>query len=302
MPIAESPRPGLGGRITIFSIAMLGSLPLGVARALGAALGWGFWLFRGKGSRITLRNLELCFPHLSRRERYRLARASMVETGKLAVEICVIQRRSYAWLQKKMLRVHGEALIKAEIAKGKGLILLAPHIGNWEVLSLTLPTYGKLTALYQPPKQAYLEPLIKKSREKTGATLVPTTRRGMAKLLLSLREGGITAVLPDQNPNRGFGEFSPFFGRPVYTMTTVHGFVQRSDCAVIMGLVKRVPGGFETHFIPAPEGIYSENQAHSLAALNQGVEQCIACCPQQYQWEYKRFKRRPRGEPNPYAG
>ncbi len=292
MSSTENPEysPGLKGRITIALIKTIGSLPLGVARALGAFFGRVSWALQDRASKVTLENLSIAYPELSDGERRKLARESLIETGRLAAEICVIQSRSFEWLQSRIFSTQGEELIKNELAKGKGIIFLAPHLGNWEVLSLTLPTYGKLTALYQPPKQLYLEPLIKSSREKTGAQLVPTNRKGVALLLKSLRSGGITAVLPDQNPNAGFGEFSPFYGVPAYTMTTVHGFSQRADCAVMMGFVKRVPKGFETVFLEAPKEIYSEDLAESLAALNKGVEECISYCPTQYQWEYKRFK------------
>jgi|GEM_PF-30338 len=295
MPSYDTKFPVLKGWIAISTIKIIGLLPLSVARRLGGLLGWMCWLAKEKSSRTTIENLAICYPEMTPDERRELGRKSMVETGKLGVEICVIQRRSWRWLQRKIFNIHGEELLQTELAKGKGLIILAPHIGNWEVLALTLPTYGKLTALYQPPKQAYLESLVKKSREKTGATLVPTNRRGLAKLLVSLRSGGITAVLPDQNPGKGFGEFSPFFGTPAYTMTTVHGFVRRADCAVMMGIVKRVPKGFEIFFFKAPEEIYSADQSESLAALNKGVELCVSHCPEQYQWEYKRFKRKPEG-------
>lgn len=287
---------GFKGACALALINIIGRLPLGLARKLGAFIGWACWQVKDKGSKVTLENIAMCYPTKSAQERYQLARASIIETGKLAAEICVIQKHSFEWLKPKLVKVVGEDLIKREIAKGKGLILLAPHIGNWEVLSLTLPTYGQLTALYQPPKQVYLEGLIKNAREKTGATLVPTNRRGIVKLLSSLKSGGITAVLPDQNPGKGHGEFSPFFGHQAYTMTTVHGFSQRSECSIIMGVVKRVSNGFETHFFNAPEGIDSPELDVSLAALNKGVEECIALCPEQYQWEYKRFKNVPPGD------
>ncbi len=292
----SSVRPGFKGYCTLALIRLVGALPLGWARGLGATLGWLAWQVQDRGSLTTQRNLQIAYPEMDDAERRRLARASMIETGKLATEICVVQQCNTAWLKKRVLKVEGEGYITNEVAKGKGIIFLAPHLGNWEVLGLTLAAYGQLTALYQPPKQAYLEPLIKKAREKTGAQTVPTNRKGLALLLRSLRSGGITAVLPDQNPNLGFGEFAPFFGKPAYTMTTVHGFLQRTDCAVVMGFVKRVPGGFETHFLPAPKGVYADDLHESLAALNAGVEACIAHCPEQYQWEYKRFKRHPEGK------
>ncbi len=283
--------PGLKGRLIIGLIKSIGFLSLGAARALGGTIGLVLWWRQGKASRVTLENLQIAYPELDERDRRILARQSMVETGKLAVEVCVIQRRGLEWLHTKILKTQGVDLIERELAKGKGVILLAPHLGNWEVLGLTIPSYGKLTVLYQPPKEAYLEKMVKESREKAGAIVVPTSLRGISKLLKSLRAGGITAVLPDQSPSKGHGDFAPFFGEQAYTMTIVHGFLQRADCAVVMGFVKRVQGGFESYFIEAPEGIYSESQQESLEALNRGVETCISYCPSQYQWEYKRYKR-----------
>lgn len=289
-------RPGFKGYCTLALIKLVGALPLSWARGLGAALGWLAWQAQDRGSLITQRNLHIAYPEMDDSARRHLARSSVIETGKLAAEICVIQQCDIAWLKKRILTIEGEDYVTEALAKGKGVIFLAPHLGNWEVLGLTLASYAQLTVLYQPPKQAYLEPLIKKAREKTGAQTVPTNRKGLALLLRSLRSGGITAVLPDQNPNLGFGEFAPFFNEPAYTMTTVHSFLRRADCAVVMGFVKRVPGGFETHYLPAPEGIYAEDLTESLVALNAGVEACIAHCPEQYQWEYKRFKRHPEGK------
>lgn len=286
---------GVQAFFTLSLIKLVGLLPLPAARALGSFFARLSWYLQDRSSRVTLQNLALCYPEMNEPERRQLAKESVLHTGMLAAEICVIRNCSPQWLDSKIVKVEGETMLREQIAKGKGLILLAPHLGNWEILSLVLVKYGKLTALYQPPKQAYLEPLIKAAREKTGATLVPTTPKGLAKLLLSLRSGGITAVLPDQNPGRGNGVFSPFFNVPAYTMTTVHAFLRRTQCAVVMGFVKRVHGGFEIYYLPAPEAIYSEDIDTSVAALNRGVQDCIAYCPEQYQWEYKRFKRVPEG-------
>ncbi len=294
MPEHSSKKIGFKGRLVVFGIACVGSLPLSVARGFGALLGWVCWVIQERNSRTTQENLLLCYPDMSGTERRSLAKKSVIETGRLAAEICVIQQRDKAWLDTKITKVIGEDLIRRELAKGKGLILLAPHLGNWEVLSLVLPGYGPMTALYQPPKQAYLEDLIIQSREKTGATLVPTDRRGVVSLLKSIKQGGITAILPDQNPAKGSGEFTPFFGHDAYTMTLVYGLIQRSGCSVIYGFVKRVAKGFEIYYVEAPQGISSEDKTESLEALNKGVEQCISYCPEQYQWEYKRFKKRPK--------
>jgi KDO2-lipid IV(A) lauroyltransferase len=63
------------------------------------------------------------------------------------------------------------------------------------------------------------------------------------------------------------------------------------------------PGlGFRMHCIAAPKGVDSEDDVTAAAALNRGVELCVAVCPEQYVWPYKRFRKRPEGPPSPYRG
>jgi len=140
-----------------------------------------------------------------------------------------------------------------------------------------------------------------KSREQDGSTLVPTTARGVAKLLSALKAGAITGILPDQCPGRdGGGELSEFFGHPAQTVTLIHGLVQRTGCAVLMAYAERVKGGFALSFVEVDEGIYSEDIGQSLLAMNASIEKCVLHIPDQYQWEYKRFKGVGNADSKPY--
>lgn len=208
--------------------------------------------------------------------------------------------KGYRWLEPRILRVHGRDVLARALATGKGVLLLAPHIGNWEVLGLYLARQAAVTSLYQPPDMATLDKVIRSSREKSGATLVPTNRRGVAALVRALKAGNVSAILPDQVPDkRAGGAFAPFFGHPALTMTLVTNLRRSAGCQVVAGLARRVPGGFEIHFLEAADGIDSDDEARALAALNATVEACVAICPEQYQWEYKRFRKQPDGS-NPY--
>lgn len=289
---ATSESRGFQGRVAIFLIKLFGMLPLSVARWLGSRVAAILWMAGERSVDVTRENLRIAYPDMDEKEREELAYQSILETGRLGTEICVVHMRDLDWVQGHIYRTEGEEIIDEALDKGKGVIVLAPHLGNWELLGHVLVTYGKLTILYQPPKQAYLESFIKEGREKHGTSIVPTTHRGVASLLKKLRSGGITGILPDQIPNEGSGEYVPFFGEPAYTMTAVHGFLQRTEATAVFAFAKRVDEGFEIHFIRPPEELYSEDLATSLAALNKGVEECISHCPEQYQWEYKRFKRK----------
>lgn len=281
-------------------MTLISGLPLPIARRLGGGVAWLCLKMETREVRVTRQNIALCYPDLAPLEQDRFVTNSFHETGKTAVEICHVWMRSAAWLERHICHIHHGDLVRQAQQDGKGVLFLAPHIGNWEVFGAHLASYGAMKCLYQPPKQAALEKLVYESRQRHNMEAVPTTSRGISAILKHLRSGGITGILPDQCPVEGAGEFSPFFNQPAYTMTMIHRLIEKTGCCVIFGMAARVPKGFDIHFIAADNEIYSEDQPTSLAALNRGVESCIAIAPEQYQWEYKRFKKFPPSEQDPY--
>jgi KDO2-lipid IV(A) lauroyltransferase len=275
-------------------------LPLWLNRGLGSGVGWLCYLSRNSLYSVTRENLELCFPHMDATERKRLIRASLRETGKMMFETGAVWLRDFGWLKSKILAVHNREILDDALAEGKGVVLLAPHLGNWEVLGLYLSEVPTATFLYQPPDIEALEKIIRDGREKAGATLVPTNRRGVLALLKVIKTGGFTGILPDQVPDAAGGEFAPFYGVPALTMTLVNNLRGRSDARVVAAYAERVKGGFEIHFAPAAAGIYADDTLTALTALNQTVEACVDTIPAQYQWEYKRFRKQPPGMPKCY--
>lgn len=289
--------------LVVFALRCVGVLPLSATRFLGALMGSVAYRLNGRGARVTRENLTLCLPRLSDTEREQLVKRSLQETGKVATEVCVIWRNDRVPVQHYIRRIEGEELARKPLAEGKGLVVLAPHLGNWEVLGLHLASLGTVTNLYQPPKLEGLDDVIRRGREKSGSQLVPTNAKGVAALLKNLKNNGICGILPDQNPNDpGSGDFAPFFGEPAFTMVLVHKLIQRTGARAVFAFAKRVEGGFDLIFRAPPEAIYSEDQQTSLTALNQGVEALVMEAPEQYQWEYKRFKKTSPGATRRYHG
>ena len=273
--------------------------PLWFSQALGRGVAKLVAISGSSMAKVTHKNLQMCYPQLSEAERLQMQRQCLAATGMLMFETSAIWMRDYEWVRSRILAVRNREVLDDALASDSGTILLAPHLGNWEVLGLYLSEKAEVTSLYQPPDMQALEPIIRQSREKVGAKLVPTNRKGVAALLKTLKTGGFTAILPDQVPDPSGGEFADFFGIPALTMTLIYSLMQRSNCTVIAAVAKRVPGGFEIIFEKADEGVYSADQGEALAALNRTVENCVALAPDQYQWEYKRFRKQPDGT-NPY--
>lgn len=278
-------------------------LPLGLARALGRGLARLYWPFRARSRRVTERNIALAFPHLTAREQRALSRSSLAATAELMAEMGHVWLRDWAHVRSLILEVEGAELVTRAQAEGRGVIVLAPHLGNWEVVGLHLGTLGPTVSLYEPPRLADLDPVIRSARQRSGATLVPTDSRGLAKLLRSVRGGDISGILPDQCPSDPkSGMNVEFMGIPCFTGTLASNMIRRTGALALFGYAKRIPGGFKVRYFPADELIYSENDRTSLISMNRGVEACLSDCPAQYQWEYKRFRVRPRQGPGVYAG
>ena len=187
------------------------------------------------------------------------------------------------------------ALFEAAVADPRGTLLVVPHQGNWEVVGLWVSKQTAMTSLYEPPKMPALDRWIKSSREQSGATLVPTDVRGVAALIKALKRGETSGILPDQVPTESGGIMAPFMGIPARTMTLVTNLVQRAHCQVLLCAAIREPGGWRLHFLPASEAVFSDQQEVAVAALNTDVERLVALAPEQYQWEYKRFRAQPDG-------
>ncbi|WP_439106625.1 lysophospholipid acyltransferase family protein [Congregibacter sp.] len=289
-------------RLITFLLWSSSLLPLSVCRAMGRGLGRIAWWVGGGPKRVTERNMGLAFPELSKSEQEDLARRSLQATGELAVEMGYIWNRPWDQIRAHILEVVGDEVVRAALESGRGVMMLGPHLGNWEIVGLHISELGDSVALYEPPHMQQLDDMVRAARQRSGSVLVPTDARGLAKLVKSLKKGGIAGILPDQVPPVvESGENSVFMGVPTFTMTLASKLLAKSGAQAFFGFAERIPGGYRLHYLPADEDIYSEDLQVSLKALNDGVEKCVRIAPEQYQWEYKRFRVRPRGPVDYYA-
>lgn len=289
--------------LTIVSLLKcLALLPLAAAQRLGAALGGLAWRLDTKARRVTDINLDICLPELSDEERRQLCRDSLRHTGMTALEIPLM----WEWPVEKCLglvrAVEGEKLLDEALASDKGLILLAPHLGNWELAGLYFSSRYEMAALYSPPNMPEFEEYMIKVRGRLGSELVRGDRRGLSRLVNILKEGGVAGILPDQSPRGKTNAYAPFFGMDVMTMTLVSKLIQKTGANVLMTWAERLPGGqgFRIVITSAEPGMGDSDPVLATTALNRSVEACVRRAPEQYQWEYKRLRHRPPGEINPY--
>ena len=262
----------------------------------------------GREARVTRRNLELIRPDLDAAARERLVRDIVRTTARQTFETMRLCTRPVYRILADTAEVHGEARCDAALAEPRGLVVAAPHMGNWELLNQWLATKTPLAILYRPPESAIGEAFLRRVRANAGGDVeqVRAEAAGVRTLLKRLQKGGVVGILPDQQPKAGEGEFAPFFGKPALTMTLLGRLAARSDARVLFAWCERLPGTspprFALHVEAAPEAVGDADPVRAVTALNAGIEAIARRDFSQYQWTYKRYTLRPpgSGEANPY--
>ncbi len=292
---AAAPRSGRVKALMIRAVyAVIAWLPLRVIQWLGAGLGYLLWLADTDLTRTTRINIGLCFPELSAPEQRRLARQSLLETGKTMLETGACWNWSLDKCRSLIHHIEGEQLFAERCADQRGLILLLPHLCTWEMLHPVLTAHTSFTAMFKPPQIVALDEWMQKVRNRSSAVMVPANRRGVSELMKALKAGQCVVVLPDQEPERESGGFAPFFGIEALTVSLVHGLATKTNAQLLVVNTKRLPcgRGFDVVFRDA-NAINVPDLRTSLTAMNAIVETAVREIPAQYQWEYKRFKQGP---------
>ncbi|MDY0006967.1 MAG: lysophospholipid acyltransferase family protein [Spongiibacteraceae bacterium] len=277
--------------LLIALIRGLALLPLALLHRLARPLGAVMWHLARELRAQSLANLAACLPELTASERKQLARSSFRHFVATALETGA----NWCWPVPKLLgcidAVHGQDLLEAALAEQRGVIVLVPHQGNWELTGFYFNAHHPTAVLFRHFKEAGIANFITRARERTGGVLAADDIAGVRKLLKMLRSGGIVGILPDQVPDASGGDMAPFFGRPALTMSLVRGLARRSAAPVLCAWTERsTPGRFTLHIIAASDGIADDDTTRALTALNHSVERVVRACPAQYRWEYKRFK------------
>ncbi|MDH2915982.1 MAG: lysophospholipid acyltransferase family protein [Gallionella sp.] len=267
---------------------VLARLPLSVLHRLGALLGWMTYLFSKRYAARLRENLAHAGLEHAETDSRALLHANIREAGKGVMELPWVWRRSLACVVSSVKHCHGWEHFEAAHALGKGVILLTPHIGCFEVIGLYVAARQPITCMYRPPRYPSLDKLMHQGRERGQMKLAPTDLGGVRQLLKALKRGEVIGVLPDQVPGNGEGEWVSFFGRPAYTMTLVGRLIEAGGAVVVMCHSERLPRGegYALHFSPMSFAA----TASIPKQMNTALEAVIRDHPDQYLWSYNRYK------------
>lgn len=295
-------------RLLVMLAAVATRLPWPWLRAIADLLAARALRRNGRMARVARRNLELAYPDLLPAERDETLRAILRSAARQTLETLRLWTRPSSENLAAIDEVIGAGRLDEAIAAGRGVIVAAPHHGNWELLNQWLASRTDIAILYAPPESkvgdAFLN-RVRATQDRAGrVTQIRAEAAGVRQLLKWLQRGGVVGILPDQQPKQGDGDFAPFFGRPALTMSLLGRLAARTGATVLVAWCERIadsPSGprFALHVEPAPEGVADADPVAAATALNRAVEHVARRDPAQYQWTYKRFSIQPDGQ-NPY--
>jgi len=276
---------------------LLARLPLPLVHALGSGVGL----------------VGLVSPRIRRTVKDNLRQAGLRgfgmllaaarEFGKNILETLALWQRptaaNLAWIRT----VNGWPAVEAAAAAGRGVLVLIPHLGNWELIGQFVSARMPFAALYRPPRQAWADRLMRQGRERHGTRLATPNLKGVRMLLRALKNGEAVAILPDQVASKGEGAWVPFFGRPAYMPTLAHRLAHGTGAAAFLFFCERLPWGrgYRLRIEPVDAELSSSESVTALTALNARIEQLIRAAPAQYLWNYPIYRRTPPTFESPLA-
>lgn len=270
-------------------------IPLPALRAIARTAAWYLNQNTSKSMHWkTQVNLKLAYPHLTEQQRDKMATESVIKQCTAYIESVKCWAMPPKWSIQQIKKIHNiEILQHAFDDHTRGVLLIVPHLGTWEMMNAWLHQFGTPTIMYKPIKNQHINTFVRNARQRLKAELVPTDATGVKALFKNLKNGGFSIILPDHVPQPSGGVIVPFFGIPCLTSTLASKMAQKTKCHLIgLSCIRREDGeGFDLYCdaLTAPD-LYDANIEVATTALNLEIEKMINRFPADYMWGYKRFR------------
>ena len=197
--------------------------------------------------------------------------------------------------------VHGWSIVEERISRGKGLIIVTGHLGNWELGGAYVAARGlPIDVVARHMANPLFDRYLTRTRQKIGMTVVHD-EQAVRRLPRSLRDGRVVAVVMDQGAVGLASTWVPFFGRFAKTPRGPAVFALRLGTPIVFGAAIRKPSGrYRLTFEPidvAPTGDREADVDHIVAEYTAALERWVRRTPEQYLWHHRRWKHQRPGTP-----
>lgn len=189
----------------------------------------------------------------------------------------------------KSVSIEGVENFEAARKKGKGIMYIAGHCGNWELMaiavSLKLDTVGVVA---RPLDNPYLNSLLETVRRKYGNTVI-SKKGALRTILRTLKRGGSVGILMDQAVVPEEGIIIDFLGRPAWTLKVPAIIARASSASVLPAFIRRTQNGHVITINPALE--LTGDETENTKRLSRPIEDYIRENPSEWLWIHRRWKR-----------
>ena len=268
--------------------------------AIGRGLGRLAMSLSAKARHVTFVNIDKCFPKLTNDERKKLVKKSFESTGMGLIEA------GMAWWLPDFRLKHLYKIVGAEhgykaLEQGKGVILLGLHLSSLEIAGRLSTFFEPFHAMYQTSKNPVIDWIMLNYRQKIYKKVI--ANNNIRGLLKCLQANEIIWYAPDQSASSKHSAFVPFFGVQTATSTATNKIAKLSGAPILPAAHYRNPdySGYTMVIHPPLENFPTDDDVKDTARINEHIEAMIRVHPEQYLWQYKRFKRRPIGDADFYA-
>jgi len=256
------------------------------------------YLLDDRHRRIALRNLALAFPEKGAEERKRIARSAFGNMGRVSAEVTYTPRLKEGLLES-FIYYEGRDNFSRAYQKGKGILFLTAHFGNWEWMAAGFPlAIGQpCHVVFRPLDSRFLDGVVEQVRTSTGNRAVPK-QKAMVQILRLLRAGKVVGILLDQNMAWQEGVFVDFFGEQACTNTGMALLALKTGAAVLPAFNLREKDG-RYRVIIEPElplirtGNKESDVVQNTQLFTRVIERYIRDYPDHWLWVHQRWKTRP---------
>lgn len=271
-----------------FILWIFSLMPLKLNHFIGSLIGRYLYFSNSKSKRVSWKNIKICFPQLNSKQQQKLLKKSLIEIGKGISELGIIWLGRFEENAQLITKTIGAQNLKCD----KPVILLVPHFGCWEITGRVVSLSYPITFLYKSPENKTQAQWLVANRQQGALSMAAADKKGIRQLQRAIKKNGLIGILPDQDPGTRGSVLAPFFAQDARTMTLLVRLARKNNAKVIVTWARRLDGGrgFELNFKAVNILSKSGDIGADVALMNQAIEALIKTQPEQYLWNYKRFK------------
>ena len=255
--------------------------------------------FNTKIVKVSRINISIAYHRKNKKVIESIVRRSVKQSIRSYYETLFCLSRSQSKLNKSIFKVENRYLY-SQVNRDFGLILLSTHNRSVDLLLNQITNQETVTAIFKPIKIKAFNEFIKKNRQKSGSNVFETNFTGVKELFSALKKGETIAMAADQVPAKSMGVYEDFFGKKVYTTNLIPSLHSKTKAPIVSVAIHSESPSNHLYIRYGSKTTYKKEIPYDAKAMNLEIEKIININPEDYNWEYKRFKKQQLEDKNIY--